>query len=105
RRRHTSSNRDWSSDVCSYDLDGVRDYWTDMGERKTDSTGDVMAIGNRKKYHNFYTYFWSKNLFESHTETKNTRPFILARSQSPGIQKYNTALWSSDIGETWEVLG
>src|SRR6266536_2578847 len=28
RRRHTSSTRDWSSDVCSSDLDGVtRDYY------------------------------------------------------------------------------
>src|SRR5206468_5480096 len=39
RRRHTSSDRDWSSDVCSSDLDGVR--------RALTNNADVVIRGRR----------------------------------------------------------
>src|SRR5699024_7058868 len=37
-RRHTRSKRDWSSDVCSYDLDEVKDYEKELNEAETSAS-------------------------------------------------------------------
>src|SRR6266704_5580133 len=39
RRRHTRSKRDWSSDVCSSDLD----HAVDLGRRKSRLLGGIQA--------------------------------------------------------------
>src|SRR5699024_12226158 len=42
RRRHTSSKRDWSSDVCSSDLGSWRSLLVDdQGEHRINATGEV----------------------------------------------------------------
>src|SRR5206468_6707466 len=40
RRRHTRSDRDWSSDVCSSDLDCRRAVWADAIAPRGRGTGD-----------------------------------------------------------------
>lgn len=100
---HPKAKKAWWKEIEKFYDDGIRAYWTDMGEPKTDYPGSEMSAGKREKYHNYYTYYWSKNLYEAQTESKKSRPFILARTQSPGIQKYNTALWNSDVAETWDI--
>ncbi len=94
----------WNKLEKFYDQ-GIRGFWTDMGEPKTNLIGSTCSAGERERWHNYYTFYWSKIIYDKQITTKKTRPFILARTMSPGVQKYNTALWSSDIGEWWDMIG
>lgn len=101
---HPDAKDAWWNEISRLYDDGVRGYWTDMGEPELDLPGSNSYIGEREKYHNAYTRKWSQNLYEGQTEDKGTRPFILARTMSLGIQNYNTALWNSDVFAHWNIL-
>src|SRR3989440_3322471 len=47
RRRHTRSDRDWSSDVCSSDLDHERSDSTTLAGRVRSHTGDILFHKHR----------------------------------------------------------
>lgn len=101
---HPNAKKVWWDEVKRLYEDGIRGYWTDMGEPEFDWPGTQSYIGPRERYHNAYTMLWSKNLYEAQREDYGTRPFILARTMYLGIQNYNTAMWSGDIFATWDVL-
>ena len=83
---------------------GLRGYWTDMGELEEHFDGSISAAGGRTKTHNAYSLLWAKGLQEGQREEFGTRAFILSRAACAGIQKYGTAMWSGDINATWQVL-
>src|SRR5699024_11883580 len=47
RRRHTRSKRDWSSDVCSSDLNGLSTY---VSQQSKESTDYLSALGYYQKH-------------------------------------------------------
>lgn len=83
---------------------GLRGYWTDMGELEEHFDGTVSAAGDRTTTHNAYALLWTQGLAEGQRREYGTRPFILSRSGCAGIQKYGTAIWSGDIDASWQVL-
>lgn len=94
----------WEKEIRPLFDDGVRGYWTDMGEPENDHPDTLYSVGRRERAHNSYALNWSKTLYEGQRSVSDERVFILARALSAGIQKYGTAHWSNDIEATFEVL-
>jgi alpha-D-xyloside xylohydrolase len=52
-----------------------------------------------------YSLFVSRTVYEGlRRDDPNRRAFILTRSAFPGQQRYASATWSGDIGNSWETL-
>jgi len=90
--------------------DGVRGFWTDMGEPAWSNEEDTDRLfmkhhmGMHKEIHNVYGLTWDKVVteqFEKHNP--NTRIFQMTRSAYAGMQKYTFA-WSGDSGNGNDVL-
>lgn len=95
----------WWEKTAKLYRQGVRGYWTDMGELEEHFDGTVSAAGGRSKTHNAYSLLWLKGLYEGQRKEFGTRAFLLSRAACAGIQRYGTAMWSGDINASWQVLG
>src|SRR5206468_10155742 len=89
RRRHTRSDRDWSSDVCSSDLKGFK---------ATDSAVSVFygcrattfCLGLREKY-------WREHVRDMLTGIDgHSSPCLLLRSEERRVGKECRSRWSAD---------
>ncbi|MCW3789276.1 glycoside hydrolase family 31 protein [Plebeiibacterium sediminum] len=89
--------------------DGVRGFWTDMGEpawsneESTDRLFMQHHLGAHNEIHNVYGFTWDKVVteqFEKHNP--NTRIFQMTRAAFAGMQRY-TFGWSGDSGNGNEV--
>lgn len=96
-------NHWWSKVKRLYDQ-GLRGYWTDMGELEEHFPGTRSHMGGRERVHNIYTLLWSKGLYEGQRRDTADRVFILLRAPYAGAQRYGAVLWSGDIDATWQVL-
>ncbi len=94
----------WDNEIRPLFEDGVRGYWTDMGEPENDHPDTLYSVGSRERAHNSYALNWSRALYEGQRCVSDERLFILGRALSAGIHKYGTAHWSNDIEATFEVL-
>lgn len=94
----------WWKRVSTLYRQGLRGYWTDMGELEEHFEGTESAAGERMQTHNSYSLYWSKGLAEGQRSEFGTRAMILSRSGCAGIQRYGTAVWSGDIEASWKVL-
>ncbi len=94
----------WWEKTAQLYRQGIRGYWTDMGELEEHFEGTVSHAGDRTKTHNAYSLLWAQGLYEGQRRDFATRPFILTRSASAGIQKYGAILWSGDVETSWAVL-
>ena len=83
---------------------GIRGYWTDMGELEEHFSGTESFLGSREKVHNIYSLLWAKGLYDGQRGDYGQRVMTLARTTYAGMQKYGAALWSGDIDASWEVL-
>lgn len=103
---HTNpeARRRWWDKCSRLYQQGLRGYWTDMGELEEHFEGTKSFAGGRTKTHNAYSLLWAQGLYEGQKRDFGTRPFILSRSGCAGIQKYGTAVWSGDINASWQVL-
>lgn len=90
--------------------DGVRGFWTDMGEpawSNEDATDRLFMkhhAGMHNEIHNVYGFTWDKVVkeqFEKHNPGK--RIFQMTRSAYAGLQRY-TFGWSGDAGNGDNVL-
>jgi alpha-glucosidase len=90
--------------------DGVRGFWTDMGEpawsneEQTDRLFMKHHAGMHDEIHNVYGLTWDKTVkeqFEKHNPGK--RIFQMTRSAYAGLQRY-TFGWSGDAGNGNNVL-
>ncbi|MGE5529223.1 MAG: TIM-barrel domain-containing protein [Patescibacteria group bacterium] len=82
---------------------GIRGYWTDMGELEVHPPGTAHHLGPRERVHNIYSLLWAKGLYEHHRAEGLERPLILARTAYAGMQRYAWT-WSGDINGSWQVL-
>ena len=97
--------------------DGVRGFWTDMGEpawSNEDATDRLFMkhyLGMHDEIHNVYGLTWDKVVkeqFEKHNPNK--RVFQMTRAAYAGLQRY-TFGWSGDAGngnnvlDGWDQLG
>ncbi len=90
--------------------DGVRGFWTDMGEpawsneESTDRLNMKHFLGMHNEIHNIYGLTWDKAVteqFEKHNANK--RVFQMTRAGYAGLQRY-TFGWSGDSGDGNDVL-
>ena len=93
----------WQEIKRLYD-DGVRAYWTDMGELEVHAPGTRHHLGPRERVHNIYSSLWTRGLYENQRRDFGTRVFSLPRTAYAGIQRNGAAMWSNDISSTWEVF-
>ncbi|MDW8098899.1 MAG: glycoside hydrolase family 31 protein [Anaerolineae bacterium] len=83
---------------------GIRAFWTDMGEAEIHPIGAQHFLGSRERVHNVYSLLWSKGLYENQRRESDLRVCALARTAWAGIPRYGTLMWSGDIATEWEVL-
>ncbi len=78
---------------------GVIGHWIDLGEPEMYSAKSVYAGGKHVDVHNLFSFLWAGSIargYERHRVT--ARPFLMARSGAPGIQRFGASMWSGDIG-------
>ncbi|MGN6505105.1 MAG: TIM-barrel domain-containing protein, partial [Tepidisphaeraceae bacterium] len=87
---------------------GVDAWWQDATEPGDDGNAlnDVMtSAGSGNRVRNAYPLFANQTVYDAQRkETDAKRVVILTRSFYPGQQRYATALWSGDIGSTWDAF-
>lgn len=89
--------------------DGVRGFWTDMGEpawsneESTDRLFMKHHLGMHDEIHNVYGLTWDKVVTEEFDKRNpNTRVFQMTRAGFAGMQRY-TFGWSGDAGSGNDV--
>ncbi len=90
--------------------DGVKGFWTDMGEPAWSNEEDADRL-NMKHYlgmhdeiHNVYGFNWDKAVTEQFEKRNpNKRVFQMTRACFAGMQRYTFA-WSGDSGDGNDVL-
>ncbi|MCD6518683.1 MAG: glycoside hydrolase family 31 protein, partial [Anaerolineae bacterium] len=83
---------------------GIRAYWTDMGEVEKHPRGVQHFLGPRERVHNIFSLLWSKGLYGNQRRESDLRFWALARTVWAGIPRYGTSMWSGDISSSWQVL-
>ena len=85
---------------------GIDAWWQDATEPENDDLVGRRVNGGRwagEQVRNVYPLLVCKTVYEGLQEA-GCEPMILTRSGFPGIQRYNAALWSGDVGNDWETL-
>lgn len=78
--------------------DGVEGWWLDLTEPEGEPVQTLYQGGTKEELHNVYSYLNSKVYYDSHKEyMPRTRPFILTRTGTPGIQRMGNSIWSGDV--------
>ena len=90
--------------------DGVRGFWTDMGEPAWSNEEDADRLfmkhhaGMHNEIHNVYGFSWDKVVTEQFEKRNpNRRVFQMTRAAYAGMQRY-TFGWSGDSGNGNDVL-
>lgn len=94
----------WWDEIRRLYEDGIRGYWTDMGELEVHPEGTRSFLGPRERIHNIYSLLWTAGLYEGQRRDFGTRVFSLPRTAFAGIQRNSAGMWSNDISSTWEVF-
>jgi len=85
--------------------DGVESWWLDLTEPEGDPDGTQYYDGDKAKVHNPFCLLNVKLYNEITLEyNRNKRPFILTRTGTAGIQKYNVAIWSGDVFSDYKTF-
>jgi len=84
---------------------GVESWWLDLTEPEGDPDGTQYYDGDKEKVHNIFSLMNSR-LYNEITLEHNPekRPFILTRTGSAGIQKYNVSIWSGDVFSDYKTF-
>jgi len=85
--------------------DGIDSWWLDLTEPEGDPDGTVYHDGEKKAVHNVFSLMNTKVYNEITLEhNPDIRPFILTRTGTAGIQKYNAAIWSGDVFSDYKTF-
>jgi alpha-glucosidase (family GH31 glycosyl hydrolase) len=82
---------------------GILGHWCDLGEPEmySDKSWYASGAGGGHRHidiHNLFTLSWVDSIWRGYQRHKvERRPFVLARSGGPGIERYGVAMWSGDI--------
>ncbi len=99
----------WAEKIAKFVSIGVDGIWIDMNDPSTGSAerSDMLfrhGTAEHQYYHNQYGTLMAQATRKGlHRQNPNSRPFILTRSASAGIQKYS-AVWTGDNFSNWEHL-
>lgn len=98
--------KNWIKEKLENLLDeGVESWWLDLTEPEGDPDGTQYHDGDKAKVHNIFSIMNSK-LYNEITLEHNPekRPFILTRTGTAGIQKYNVSIWSGDVFSDYKTF-
>lgn len=91
--------------VTPYHIDA---FWLDATEPENDDLhGRRVNHGqwNGDMFRNVYPLLVNRTVCEGYRRDDPTHQhMILTRSGFPGIQRYDVAMWSGDVGNSWETL-
>ena len=85
---------------------GIDAWWQDATEPENDDLAGRRVNGDQwsgERVRNVYPLLVCKTVYEG-LQAAGREPMILTRSGFPGIQRYNAALWSGDVGNDWETF-
>jgi alpha-glucosidase (family GH31 glycosyl hydrolase) len=88
---------------------GILGHWCDLGEPEMYSATSVYAgVSGRRRHvdiHNLFSFAWIESIARGY-ERQGTerRPFMMARSGAPGLQRFGASMWSGDIGSNLSSL-
>ncbi|WP_375752506.1 TIM-barrel domain-containing protein [Vibrio sp. HN007] len=85
---------------------GVIGHWTDLGEPEMYNPKSVYFNDQpHNEIHNVFNYRWLESIYEGYQRNETaTRPFMMSRSGTTGIQKFGASMWSADIGSNLSSL-
>jgi len=85
---------------------GIDAWWLDATEPENDDlAGRHTQAGAGERMRNIYPLFVSRTVYEGlRKDAPDRRAMILTRSAFPGQQRFASATWSGDIGNSWETL-
>jgi alpha-glucosidase len=84
---------------------GVLGHWCDLGEPEMYSPASRYAAGAHADVHNLFSLLWVESIargYQRHQVAR--RPFVMARSGAPGVERYGASMWSGDIGSNLTTL-
>ena len=90
---------------------GISHHWTDLGEPEMYHEDSCYfgfpELGKFKHgdIHNIYNFKWLESIargYKNNNET--TRPFVMSRSGTSGIQRFGAGFWSGDIGANMNAM-
>jgi alpha-glucosidase len=99
----------WADKIKDYAGESVHGIWIDMNDPATGSVDPVSMLFQKGTVEHHYFHNQYANLMAKATKSgllqnqPNTRPFILTRSASTGIQRY-AAVWTGDNVSNWQHL-
>ncbi|MCM1261480.1 MAG: DUF5110 domain-containing protein [Butyrivibrio sp.] len=98
--------KDWIKDKLENLIDeGVESWWLDLTEPEGDPDGTQYYAGDKAKVHNIFSLMNTKLYNEITLEhAPDKRPFILTRTGTAGIQKYNVSIWSGDVFSDYKTF-
>ncbi|MCM1536874.1 MAG: DUF5110 domain-containing protein [bacterium] len=98
--------KDWLQPQLNRVLDdGIESWWLDLTEPEGDPDGTQYYEGGKAKVHNPFCLLNVRLYNEITLEYNNhKRPFILTRTGTAGIQKYNAAIWSGDVFSDYKTF-
>jgi alpha-glucosidase len=86
---------------------GVLGHWCDLGEPEMYSEKSWYAYGAHRDVdvHDLFSWFWVESIARGYARHHvERRPFMMARSGAPGIQRFGGSMWSGDIGSNLTTL-
>ena len=85
---------------------GIDAWWQDATEPENDDLVGRRVNRGRwsgEQVRNVYPLLVCRTVYDG-LRAANREPMILTRCGFPGIQRYNAALWSGDVGNDWETF-
>ena len=98
--------KEWLRPKLNLLLDeGVESWWLDLTEPEGDPDGTQYHDGDKVKVHNIFSLM-NTRLYNRLTleHEPDRRPFILTRTGTAGIQKYNVSIWSGDVYSDYKTF-
>jgi alpha-D-xyloside xylohydrolase len=85
---------------------GIDAWWQDATEPENDDLdGRETFAGPGDKVRLLYPFYVNKTVYEGQRkDAPDKRVFILTRSAFLGQQRYASATWSGDVGNSWDTL-
>ncbi|MDE7426766.1 MAG: hypothetical protein K2M79_03085 [Muribaculaceae bacterium] len=96
--------RAWLARRYSELLDmGVAGLWGDLGEPEVHPQSGLHANGlSARRYHNKYGNDWSSIIYDMWREKyPDSRPMLMMRGGTTGLQQYSVFPWSTDVSRSW----
>jgi alpha-D-xyloside xylohydrolase len=97
----------WQKATEGYGRHGIRAFWLDACEpeiRPEDPESDLYFLGQGSEVQNVYPREHARGFYEGLRASGEEDVLLLCRSAWAGSQRYGAAVWSGDIGSTFEAL-